>query len=415
MKRWQHILLWLTTVALCGTVALGNANFVPPDWAVTLVDATGTSLISGGAVKVTGGGGGGATQVEGRAASGAAVTGNPVLTGGSDGANARTFLTDSSGREIVTGAAAEGAAVAGNPVMVGGWDGTNTRTFSFFNSGTNNMCKMSPCSTGGSAQGFQTVDGDTTTFGNNAFVRSFGVVYNNTNYDRMRSAGAVAGTSGTGLLGAGVLGFNSADSNYYTLRTESASNPNLRCVIFSGATQVPAPTPGDTVANQTGLGIWSQQGVYNSTSTQWERARSAISLDAGLTTGVPASHQTLVDNNNGTFTSVNGQGEYRSRVTSATNTQNQLTIDLRNLHDTLSIHSATSAGTATLQIESSADNANWIALEAPIAAAATNIKVYTATTVGGTVALSPLSYRFCRITAGSAGVGNTTTLTIGAK
>lgn len=62
--------------------------------------------------------------VEGRAANGAAVTGNPVLSGGTDGVNARTFLTDTSGRQQVVGAAAQGAAVAGNPVLTAGEDAT---------------------------------------------------------------------------------------------------------------------------------------------------------------------------------------------------------------------------------------------------------------------------------------------------
>jgi hypothetical protein len=64
--------------------------------------------------------------VQGDAANGAAVAGNPVLIGGSDGTDARTLLTDTSGRQIMVGAAASGAAVTGNPVLVGGVNGTNT-------------------------------------------------------------------------------------------------------------------------------------------------------------------------------------------------------------------------------------------------------------------------------------------------
>jgi hypothetical protein len=60
--------------------------------------------------------------VEGRAADGAAVTGNPVLIGGQDGTNAQSLLTDTSGRPNVVGAAAQGAAVAGNPVLIGAED-----------------------------------------------------------------------------------------------------------------------------------------------------------------------------------------------------------------------------------------------------------------------------------------------------
>lgn len=46
-----------------------------------------------------------------------------------DGTNQRFCLTDTSGRPIVVGAAASGAAVTGNPVLGGGSDGTNARSF----------------------------------------------------------------------------------------------------------------------------------------------------------------------------------------------------------------------------------------------------------------------------------------------
>jgi hypothetical protein len=47
----------------------------------------------------------------GPATSGAAVSGNPVLTGGSDGTNARTMLTDALGNQVVTG---KGLAITGS-------------------------------------------------------------------------------------------------------------------------------------------------------------------------------------------------------------------------------------------------------------------------------------------------------------
>lgn len=45
------------------------------------------------------------------------------------------FSVDASGRQIVIGAATSGSAVAGNPVLVGGSDGTNARTFATNSSG----------------------------------------------------------------------------------------------------------------------------------------------------------------------------------------------------------------------------------------------------------------------------------------
>lgn len=65
-----------------------------------------------------------ATQVQGTAADGAAVTGSPVLIGGQDGTNAQSILTDTTGRQVMVGAAADGAAAAGNPVQIGGVDGS---------------------------------------------------------------------------------------------------------------------------------------------------------------------------------------------------------------------------------------------------------------------------------------------------
>jgi hypothetical protein len=62
---------------------------------------------------------------QGAAATGTAVTGNPVLVAGSDGATARNLSTDATGRAVVAGGAAVGAAVAGNPVFVAGADGAS--------------------------------------------------------------------------------------------------------------------------------------------------------------------------------------------------------------------------------------------------------------------------------------------------
>ena len=66
-------------------------------------------------------------QVVGPGASGAAIVGNPVRIGASDGTNTRNIVSDTSGRLITVGAAAAGAAISGNPVLIGGSDGTNAR------------------------------------------------------------------------------------------------------------------------------------------------------------------------------------------------------------------------------------------------------------------------------------------------
>lgn len=78
---------------------------------------------------ISGGGSGtSADQVQGTAASGSAVSGNPVQVGGSDGTNARTLLTDTGGRAIAVGAATAASAPVGAPVLVGASDGSVVRT-----------------------------------------------------------------------------------------------------------------------------------------------------------------------------------------------------------------------------------------------------------------------------------------------
>jgi hypothetical protein len=97
------------------------------------------------------------------------------------------------------------------------------------------------------------------------------------------------------------------------------------------------------------------------------------------------------------------------RQVSAANSTNTYTLDVRNLNKSIAISSIASGGTSTLLVESSTDNSNYITIDS-IAAALSNVKQYTETTVGAGVALSPLSFRYLRVTAGAAGVGNTTTL-----
>lgn len=166
------------------------------------------------------------------------------------------------------------------------------------------------------------------------------------------------------------------------------------------------------------LRVASEPFAFNGST--WDRVRAAVALDAGLSAGVPTGHQALADDNNGTFVSVNAKGGFRYRVVSGVNAELQVVIDLRNLHDSLSIHMAASAGTATLTVEASADNVNWIQADS-IAAAQFTVKVYGATTAGAAAAaagagpIAPLAYRYVRVTAGAAGASNTTTLTIGAK
>lgn len=65
--------------------------------------------------------------ISGAAASGAALAGNPVLVGGSDGTDARSLLVDASGRPIIAGPETAGSALVGGGQRMMGSDGTNAR------------------------------------------------------------------------------------------------------------------------------------------------------------------------------------------------------------------------------------------------------------------------------------------------
>lgn len=95
---------------------------------VELVDATATAVGTAGNPLYTTPAAGAIDKVQGTAADGAAASGNPVQIGGVDGsANVQAILVDTSGRIVVVGASAIAAAVAGNPVLQGLSDGTNAR------------------------------------------------------------------------------------------------------------------------------------------------------------------------------------------------------------------------------------------------------------------------------------------------
>jgi hypothetical protein len=68
---------------------------------VNLIEIDGVATVTGGIA--------GSLGVGGNAANGAAISGSPVLTGGSDGANRRTLLTDTSGRSIVLAGSLDGS------------------------------------------------------------------------------------------------------------------------------------------------------------------------------------------------------------------------------------------------------------------------------------------------------------------
>ena len=117
--------LFIAAVTSGATTSYTDTGSITPAGAMPTVN---TAMIGFGTMTATG-----------PAASGATVTGNPVLVAGQDGTNARTLFVDTTGRQVVVGASAVAAAVAGNPVLVGGSDGTNARYILLDTSGRPNV------------------------------------------------------------------------------------------------------------------------------------------------------------------------------------------------------------------------------------------------------------------------------------
>ena len=149
----------------------------------------------------------------GAAITGTAVTGNPVLVGGSDGTNARSASTDTSGRfqivggvasdsffsnagnpviigtrgtdnnthyalsdpsgrTIIVGHAAPGNPATGNPVLVSGNDGTNTRSLATDTSGRQKIIGAVSVGTSIVGTGDPVLMGASTDTGVSAYARS---------------------------------------------------------------------------------------------------------------------------------------------------------------------------------------------------------------------------------------------------
>ncbi len=161
--------------------------------------------------------------VEGRAASGAAPVGNPVLSGGTDGAAARSLLTDTSGRQQVVGAAADGAAVAGNPVLVAGQDGTNAQSIFTDTSGR-------PRVVGAAADG-AAVTGDPVLIAGQDGTNAQSLLTDTSG--RPNIVGAAA--DGAAVVGNPVLIAGQDGTNAQSLLTDTSGRPNIVGAAADGA------------------------------------------------------------------------------------------------------------------------------------------------------------------------------------
>jgi hypothetical protein len=130
----------------------------------------------------------------------------------------------------------------------------------------------------------------------------------------------------------------------------------------------------------------------------------------------PARAQIAVEQAMGATSAINTTPLVRDRQVSAPNTPLTVVYDLASANQVLEIHMACALGTATLTVQASSDNTNFLTIDTSPAASPI-VKIYNNSTVGSTgvsTALSPLAFRWVKITAGFCPSG-TSTLTVAAK
>lgn len=315
-----------------------------------------------------------------------------------------TSLSTGTSADQVQGTAAAGATPVGNPVYIGGKDaGTNVvRPLAVDNVGNlglisnnNQLDAVSNTSIGllWAAAGVS----------NGLLVGPY--VYNGTTWDRLRGTAA-------GGMQAHIMGASSG--------ADALSNAQIGYLLTSGGTAQP---------------VVNANTVFNGTT--WDRMRgstnglSVASIFAGSDAVPNTSLGSIITSSGGfpqgalTPAAVGGfvfngttwdrlRNNMSNRTVSAVNTATATTHEVGNLAKSMAIHQVCSAGTASLTVDVSVDNSNFLTLDT-IAAAATVIKQYTEVTVGAGIALSPLSFKYIRITTATCGVGNTSTQTVSIK
>lgn len=171
-----------------------------------------------------------AGQVQGTNPNGTTDIGNPVTVAGSDGTNTRTLRTDADGRMQVEGGVASGNADSGRPVKTGGYasggiPGTvgNGQRVNDWNALTGAKVFSPGSATLG--YGLSLTASPSLVQDANGSARPLGVigmVTDGANGVFQRDANTASGTTGTGLLGVGNLGFDG--TNWRAMRTDSSGN-----------------------------------------------------------------------------------------------------------------------------------------------------------------------------------------------
>ena len=185
-------------------------------------------------------------QVEGRAADGGAVAGNPVLVGGYDGTNAQTLITDTTGNIVVVARNAD--------VALADAQGNTAPTWGDIN-------------------------------GSSIRAINFEFIFNGTSWDRVRSASGDA-LAATGILASGNMIFNGTtwdraregnDAGSVLVDMSDDAARDLGLVTVDGTvdiTELPAAAVlADATANPSLTQIGSFGLIFNGTT--WDRMRGS--------------------------------------------------------------------------------------------------------------------------------------------
>ena len=197
------------TVATDDLVPVSGTVSITANSAVNLAQVAGTNTVTGGVA--------GLLAVAGNVANAVAATANPVPVGGIFTTTPATLLTGQTATAQFTAAQNLKIDLSGSAANVTA--GLLSMKIDQTTPGTTNNISLSVSTGAGTAALVK----DDPSFGDGLTTGLASIhprIYNGTTYDRVRSASTVAGTTGTGLLGAGVLGFDG--TNYQRIKTDTA-------------------------------------------------------------------------------------------------------------------------------------------------------------------------------------------------
>jgi hypothetical protein len=263
------------------------------------VDSSGNQYIVGS---------GASGAVFGPTATGVAPSQPPVYSAGIDGGGlTRGLLTDTSGRLSVVGqtgasalqmqgAAATGTALAGNPVLVGGSTGTNAVNLSVNASGQLNVIGPLVDAASGNGTGLLTGLYNTSTV----------------HFENLRALPGLT-TAGTGLLASGLASVYNSTLPTYTTGQYGALQMNIKGALYAqlidgNGSSVATTTAGSDGATNAlpGLNTYSRQTLYNGAT--WDSQRTANGAAATTGTGLAGAGQLGFDGTNWQKTTVDSKG-----------------------------------------------------------------------------------------------------------